>query len=105
MDAAAVAFGISADEAAKALHRGYAVQHPATHDVHYLAFAKVEGNVYSRWAVGAGGHVRAGGLRARPPAAVADEPQVPRVPDAARSARGPSALARGRPDRVPRTGA
>jgi len=45
VDAAAVAFGISADEAAKALHRGYAVQHPATHDVHYLTFAKVEGNV------------------------------------------------------------
>ena len=50
LDAAAAAFGLSADEAAKALHWGYAVQHPETRTVCYLAFAKVEGAEYGRWA-------------------------------------------------------
>jgi len=50
LDAAAAAFGLSADETAKALHWGYAVQHPVTEDVHYLTFAEVEGAEYGRWA-------------------------------------------------------
>ncbi len=48
--AAGLAFGLSADDIAKAVHWEYAMQHPESRLVYYLAYDALEGDEFGGWA-------------------------------------------------------